>query len=441
MATLVSKSAPPLEGVVHVPGDKSISHRALILAGLATGKSRLFGWSEGEDVQNTRRALAALGVGFDQNDTAWQVIGVGERGFKAPKKPLWFGNSGTGARLMMGVLATRQITTTFDGDESLKSRPMSRVLNPLLEMGVKVHPENQTTLPLTITGSASPSAIAYRPPVASAQVKSAILLAALNTSGETSVVEEIQTRDHTEVMLRSFGVMVQQEVLPGGGVTARLKGPQALTATDITIPGDFSAAAFPIVAALMVRESRVEIKGVGLNPLRTGLLVALAQMGADIKVSREKDQGGEPRGRLMVTHGPLSAIDLDPAMASTMIDEFPVLFVAAAVTEGKSTFRGLAELRVKESDRLAEMATGLKACGIEVEEFDDGLAITGRPGQIPGGAVIEATSDHRIAMAFAILGLAAKKPITIKGAESISTSFPGFAKVMNGLGANFKETF
>lgn len=441
MATIVSKSSAALKGVAHLPGDKSISHRALILSALATGKSRIKGLSEAEDVLNTLGALRLLGVICDKKGRDWVIKGHGLGAFRAPEGALDFGNSGTGARLMIGALATQPIEVSLTGDESLKKRPMGRILKPLLEMGAKVFPKDAAALPLTLTGAAEPVAIAYRLPVASAQVKSALLLAGLNIPGETCVIEETPTRDHTERLLAQFGVPVKKETLPGGGVAITVKGLRELKAADIAIPGDFSAAAFVLAATLMVPGSRLEIKGVGLNPLRTGLLDVLEQMGADIRVSEDSAKAAEPYGGLAVNFTQLSAVDTDPAMAARMIDEFPALFVLAALADGVSSFRGLAELRLKESDRLRQMAKGLKACGVEVKEFDDGLAISGRAGKVPGGAVIDASGDHRIAMAFAVLGLRADKPVTIKGTESISTSFPGFAKLMHRLGANIEETF
>jgi 3-phosphoshikimate 1-carboxyvinyltransferase len=441
MATIVSKPGNALKGAVSLPGDKSISHRALILAALAKGKSRIKGLLEAEDVLNTITVLRFLGVICDKKGQDWVIKGHGLGAFRAPEGALDFGNSGTGARLMIGALATQPIEVSLTGDESLKKRPMGRILKPLFKMGAKVFPKDAATLPLTLTGAAQPIAITYRLPVASAQVKSALLLAGLNTPGETCVIEETPTRDHTERLLAQFGVPVKKETLPAGGAAITVTGLQELKAADISIPGDFSAAAFFLAASLVVPGSRLEIKGVGLNPLRTGLLDVLGQMGADIRVSEVSAGAADPYGGLAVNFTELSAIDTDPADAARMIDEFPVLFAVAALTPGVSNFRGLAELRQKESDRLRQMAKGLEACGVEVKEFDDGLAVTGRAGKVPGGAVIDASNDHRIAMAFSVLGLRADKPVTIKGAQSISTSFPGFAKLMHSLGANIEETF
>ncbi len=441
MATIVSKPGAALKGAVHLPGDKSISHRALILSALATGRCRIKGLLEAEDVLNTIGALRFLGVICDKKGQDWVIKGHGLGAFRAPEGALDFGNSGTGARLMMGALASQPIEVSLTGDESLKKRPMGRILKPLFKMGAKVFPKDAATLPLTLTGTAEPIAITYRLPVASAQVKSALLLAGLNVPGETCVIEETPTRDHTERLLAQFGVPVKKETLPAGGAAITLKGLQELKAADITVPGDFSAAAFAVVAGLITPDSTLEIKDVGLNPTRCGLLEVLKKMGAGIRVNLKDSNNDEPFGDLEVSASDLKAAKTGPEIVPLMIDEFPVLFAAAAVAKGTSVFRGLGELRHKESDRLAEMARGLAANGVTVREFEDGLEITGRAGNVPGGGVIDARHDHRTAMAFAVLGLRADKPVTIKGAESISTSFPGFAKLMHRLGANIEETF
>ena len=441
MATIVSKPGAALKGAVHLPGDKSISHRALILSALATGRCQIKGLLEAEDVLNTIGALRFLGVICDKKGQDWVIKGHGLGAFRAPEGALDFGNSGTGARLMMGALASQPIEVSLTGDESLKKRPMGRILKPLFKMGAKVFPKDAATLPLTLTGTAEPIAITYRLPVASAQVKSALLLAGLNVPGETCVIEETPTRDHTERLLAQFGVPVKKETLPAGGAAITVKGLQELKATDITVPGDFSAAAFAVVAGLITPDSTLEITDVGLNPTRCGLLEVLKKMGAGIRVNLKDSNNGEPFGDLEVSASDLKAAKTGPEIAPLMIDEFPVLFAAAAVAKGTSVFWGLGELRHKESDRLAEMARGLAANGVTVREFEDGLEITGRAGNVPGGGVIDARHDHRTAMAFAVLGLRADKPVTIKGAESISTSFPGFAKLMHRLGANIEETF
>lgn len=439
MTTLVSKSSSKFIGKARIPGDKSISHRALLLAALAPGMSQIEGLLESEDVLNTKKALAALGVKIKKNLTNFQVAGVGTGGLKPPKVPLDFGNSGTGARLMMGLLAGCPFAVRITGDSSLVTRPMARILAPLCDMGAMVDPKGATTLPFTLTGSANLRAIDYVSKVPSAQVKSAILLAALGAAGETSVVERLPTRDHTERLLAGFGAKILKETGDNGSVKVIIKGRPVLRPQSLVIPGDFSAAAFLIVAALTVPGSKITLKNVGVNPLRTGLLDVLATMGANLEMTNQKNCSGEPVADLLAGHSSLSGIKTSAAIAPRMIDEFPILFVAAALAKGISEFRGLQELRLKESDRLKEMAQGLTANGVEVEELSDGLKIKGLGGMVPGGGMIDAHHDHRIAMAFLVLGLRARNPVTVRGAESISTSFPGFAKLMTGLGANIKD--
>lgn len=443
MTTYVSQSSPDFSGKTAVPGDKSISHRALILTALAPGVSHLSGLLEAEDVLNTKRALEALGVRIEKSspgDSAgYEVAGIGPGGLTAPGAPLDFGNSGTGARLMMGVLAGCPFSVRITGDASLVSRPMERVLAPLCSMGAGVLPKGAMTLPLTLKGSANLRPLNYISRVASAQVKSAVLLAGLGARGETSVLEKSPTRDHTERLLAQLGAEIRTETLDNGALKVTLQGRPVLKPRNLAIPGDFSAAAFPLVAALVIPGATLRLTGVGVNPLRTGLLDALAAMGADITQTNPTTCSGEPVADLEVAYARLSGIKTNPNLTPRMIDEFPILFVAAALAEGVSEFRGLKELRLKESDRLVEMAAGLAANGIEVVEIKDGLKIKGLGGMVPGGATIDARHDHRIAMAFLVLGLRATRPITVRGAESISTSFPGFAKLMTGLGANIKE--
>ena len=439
MTTLVSKSSSKFIGKAGIPGDKSISHRALLLAALAPGMSQIEGLLESEDVLNTKKALEALGVKIKQNLTGFQIAGVGMGGLKQPMVPLDFGNSGTGARLMMGLLAGCSFASRITGDFSLVTRPMTRVLDPLCEMGVVVAPKGATTLPLTLTGGTNLRAIVYVSRVPSAQVKSAVLLAGLGAAGETSVVEKLPTRDHTERLLTRFGVTILKETVDNGALRVTINGGQVLRPQNLVIPGDFSAAAFPVVAALVIPGSKITLKNVGVNPLRTGLLDILATMGANIEITNNKNFSGEPVADLLVGHSSLSGVKTSAAITPRLIDEFPILFIAAALAKGNSEFHGLRELRFKESDRLKEMARGLTANGVEVEEFPDGLKIKGLDGMVPGGGIIEAHHDHRIAMAFLVLGLRARNPVTVRGAESISTSFPGFAKLMTGLGANIKE--
>ena len=440
MTTLVSKICTGFNGQVVIPGDKSISHRALILAALAPGVSRIEGLLEAEDVLNTKVALEAIGATITKTRKGYEVRGCGPGSLAAPKAPLDFGNSGTGARLMMGLLAAYSYTVEYCGDASLAKRPMARVLGPLSEMGVVISPKGAATLPLTMTGSPDIQGIDYISPVASAQVKSAILLAGLGVKGKTSVTENTPTRDHTERLLLHFGAKVQTQSLDNGAIKISLKGHQALAPQDLAIPGDISAAAFPLVAGLVVPGAKVAMNGLGVNPLRTGLLDVLMAMGANIRHSNRRAQSGEPVADLQVAASRLKAVRTSADIAPRMIDEFPILFVAAALADGVSEFQGLGELRLKESDRLQTMAQGLRANGVEVDEIRDGLIITGANGLVPGGGTIDAGHDHRIAMAFLILGMRAKKPITVTGAESISTSFPGFAKLMAGLGATIEET-
>lgn len=433
MTTFVSRIPTGFGGVAGVPGDKSISHRALIVAAVAEGETRIAGLLESEDISKTIAGLQALGVGIEKSGGIWRVKGVGRDNFTNPVKPLDFGNSGTAARLFAGLLAGQGVTATLTGDASLKRRPMERIITPLSKIGARFDPESRTTLPLTIRGAAEPKAISYEMPVASAQVKSAILLAGLGARGKTVVKEMVPTRDHTERMLKFFGARIKTE-----DMRISLEGGHPLGAQDVSIPGDFSSAAFLIAAALMVPDGELIIKKVGLNPTRTGFLEVLKSMGANVVIENERDLSGEPIGDIRVRPSHLKAVATGPDIAPRLIDEFPILFVLAAYAEGRSAFRGLGELRHKESDRLKAMAEGLRANGVSIEAFEDGLAITGGP--VKGGGSIDANFDHRVAMAFAVLGLGSPNPVTIRAAETVSTSFPGFAKVMNGLGARIEET-
>jgi 3-phosphoshikimate 1-carboxyvinyltransferase len=431
---LVSASAGPLRGRCRVPGDKSISHRALILGSLAVGRTRVSGLLEGEDVLCTARAMAALGASVErQDDGAWLVKGVGVGGLGAPGDMLDMGNSGTGARLLMGAVATHPFTSFFTGDASLRHRPMARVTKPLSEFGARFVASEGGRLPLAVTGAENPIPISYRLPVPSAQVKSAVLLAGLNAPGETVVEEPLPTRDHSERLLRHFGANVLVEATNSGGRRIRLKGQPELAGADLTVPGDPSSAAFIAVAALLVPGSEVTICGVGLNPLRAGLYDTLAEMGADITLADERIEGGEPVADLVVRAGPLRGVEVPAERAPSMIDEYPVLAVASAFASGRTVMRGLAELRVKESDRLAAIAEGILSCGGSVAIDGDTLVVEGK--RPVGGGTIAAKLDHRIAMAFLVLGMAAQKPVTIDDGATIATSFPGFTELMNGLGA------
>ncbi len=440
MTPLTLSADGPLRGTVTVPGDKSISHRALMFGALAVGETVIDGLLEGEDVHATAGALRAMGAEIVRDeDGCWRVWGVGVGGLLQPRQALEMGNSGTSTRLLMGLVASHAITATFIGDASLSARPMGRVTVPLGLMGASFATAPGGRLPLTMTGRCPAVPLRYVLPVASAQVKSAVLLAGLNTPGRTVVVEREPTRDHSERMLRGFGAEVTVEATPDGRAIGIL-GEAELRPQRIAVPGDISSAAFPTVAALIVPGSRVTLTGVGVNPTRDGLLRVLTLMGADIVRLNPREVGGEPVADLVVGAGALTGIDVPPEIAPSMIDEFPVLFVAAALAHGRTVMRGLGELRVKESDRIATMAAGLTACGVAVEELPDGLIVHGRGGDpVPGGATVAARLDHRIAMSFAVLGLRAAAPITVDDAAPIATSFPGFVDLMRSLGAYTRE--
>ena len=435
---LLSRRCGPLTGSLTPPGDKSMSHRAIMLGGIAQGITTVTGLLEGEDVLRTVGALRALGAYIEkQSDGQWRVEGVGLDGLRGAGFPLDLGNSGTSARLLMGLLAGQAFASRLTGDASLRRRPMGRVIEPLSRMGA-VFESNEGRLPLTMTGTAAVQPITYTLPVASAQVKSAILLAGLRGSGVTTVIEPAATRDHTENMLRAFGVTVTIESTPAGEAIS-LAGGQELTGQSITVPGDPSSAAFPLVAALLQAGSTVTLPNIGLNPRRAGLVATLIEMGADIKQLNPRVAGGEPVADLAVTGGGLTAIDVPPERAPSMIDEYPVLAVACACANGTSRLRGLGELRVKESDRLALVADGLTRCGVRVEITGDDLIIfgTGRPP--PGGATVATAMDHRIAMSFLVLGTVTNEPVTVDDGAFIATSFPGFVSLMNGLGAKIAD--
>jgi 3-phosphoshikimate 1-carboxyvinyltransferase len=442
---LQSSPAGPLSGTATVPGDKSISHRALILGALSVGETRITGLLESEDVLATAAALKALGAQIKREDDGdWHVFGRGVGGLSEPSGVSNMGNSGTAARLLMGVSATHPFKTTFSGDASLSKRPMERVMLPLRQMGAQFTARDGGCLPITVSGAASPTPITYESPVASAQVKAAVLLAGLNTPGLTTVIESQPTRDHSERMLSFFGAEVAVEDTPEGGRRITLTGQPELTGHAVTVPGDFSSAAFPMVAALLAPNSRMTLTGVGINPLRTGLLETLLEMGASIGVENRRNLSGEEVADLVVESSALKGITVPASRAPSMIDEYPALAVAAALADGETRLEGLAELRVKESDRLGAMAKGLAAAGVDVTETEDSLTIRGagstKTAKPSGGVRIEANLDHRIAMAFLVLGLATERPITIDDTATIVTSFPGFAALMNGLGADMKES-
>ncbi|OYW58744.1 MAG: 3-phosphoshikimate 1-carboxyvinyltransferase [Rhizobiales bacterium 12-68-15] len=425
-----------LAGRVRVPGDKSVSHRSLILGALSLGETQITGLLEGEDVLNTAKACAQLGATVERiGEGHWRVEGVGVGGFRAPDEMLDFGNSGTGVRLMMGAVAGTPITATFDGDASLRKRPMRRVLDPLTAMGVEVVSAAEGgRLPLRLRGLAELSAFTYETPVPSAQVKSAVLLAGLAAAGETVVREREATRDHTERMLTHFGAQVQVEPFGPHGRIITLKGRPTLTGAPVVVPSDPSSAAFPLVAALLVPGSDVVITDMMMNPLRIGLVTTLLDMGADITILAERTEGGEAVADLRVRHSRLKGVEVPPERAPAMIDEYPILAVAAAFAEGRTTMRGLSELRVKESDRLAAVADGLGVCGVVLEVQGDDLVVEGAA-QVRGGGPVATHMDHRIAMAFLVMGLASSEGVAIDDTTFIATSFPTFMPMMRGLGA------
>ncbi len=420
-----------------MPGDKSTSHRALMLGALAVGETVIDGLLEGDDVMRTARALRALGAAVARGDDGvWRVNGVGVGGLAEPAVTLDMGNAGTAARLLMGILATHPFASQFSGDDSLCARPMGRVAEPLERMGARIVARSGCRLPLTVIGSANPVPIAYRVPVPSAQVKSAVLLAALNTPGETTVIEPAPTRDHTERLLRHFGAELRLEASADGGRAITLVGQPELAGRAVSVPGDPSSAAFLAVAALVVPGSAVTLRGVGVNPLRSGLFTTLREMGADLEFVDAREEDGEPVADIVARASPLTGVEVPAERVPTMIDEYPILAVAAACAEGETVMRGLAELRLKESDRIAAIVRGLDACGVGVAAGDDELTVTGCGGAPPGGGEVEAQLDHRIAMAFLVLGMAARRPVAVDDTASIATSFPDFVALSNRLGAD-----
>ena len=431
------KSTGPLSGRVRVSGDKSISHRSLMLSALAVGESSVEGLLEGEDVLATAAAMRAMGAEIVRgNDGRWTIHGVGVGGLLQPRHALDMGNSGTSTRLLMGLVASHPIIVNFTGDASLSKRPMNRVIEPLSQMGAEFTASPGGRLPLMLRGICPAVPIDYRLPVASAQVKSAILLAGLNTPGLTRVIEPVPTRDHSERMLRGFGADLSIELEADGARIIAIRGEAELKPQQIIVPGDPSSAAFPVVAALLVPGSDVVVENVGLNPTRAGLFEVLRTMGGQIDYLDEREVGGEPVADLRVRGSALKGIEVLPDIVPSMVDEFPILFVAAALAEGRTITRGLEELRVKESDRIAVMAEGLRAIGARVEETEDGLIIDGSGGEkLPGGATIAAHLDHRIAMSFAVAGLMARDTVTIDDMAPVQTSFPIFTDLMRTLGA------
>lgn len=438
---LRSSSTGALAGAVRVPGDKSISHRSLMLGAVAVGETVIHGLLEGEDVLHTAAAMRLLGAQAERGDDGvWRVRGVGLGALQEPAQILDMGNSGTAARLLMGLVSAHPITCVFTGDASLNKRPMARVTTPLEQMGARFVGRSDGRLPLTVVGSDAMIPITYRLPVASAQVKSAIILAGLNTPGATTVIEAEPTRDHTELMLRHFGATVTTERLADGALAVTVVGQPELTGRTISVPSDPSSAAFPVVAALLRPGSEVVLKDVGMNPRRTGLYDTLVEMGADITFENRRDQAGEPVADLRVRYSRLKGVVVPADRAPSMIDEYPVLAAAAACAEGTTVMLGLKELRVKESDRLAMVADGLVRCGVTIEVgADDSLTVHGTGAPPKGGATVATAMDHRIAMSFLVLGTAAIEPIQVDDGAFIETSFPGFTELMNGLGARIGE--
>ena len=435
MHPLISRRTGPLTGDTRVPGDKSISHRALMLGALAVGETQVHGLLESDDIMRTAAALRAMGAAIAPgHDGTWSVHGVGVGGLGEPDDVLDLANSGTSARLLAGLLASHRMTTFLTGDASLRRRPMGRVVEPLTRMGAAFVSRSGDRLPMAVIGTDEALPIEYRLPVPSAQVKSAVLLAGLNTGGRTTVIEPEPTRDHSERMLAYFGADIRSESDGNDQHVITLAGWPELTGRDVLVPADFSAAAFPIVAAAIRPDSVVVLRDVGVNPRRTGLLETLLEMGADIAVGSPREVGGEPVADLTIRGAALKGVAVPAERAPRMIDEYPILAVAAACAEGETRMSGLGELRVKESDRLAAIAGGLAACGVRVEAWEDGLAVHGAGHPPAGGASVATALDHRIAMSFLVLGMASQEPVVVDDGAPIDSSFPGFVALMNGLG-------
>ncbi len=437
MKPVTSHKSDALSGSIRVPGDKSISHRSLMFGAMAVGETRVTGLLEGEDVLCTAAAMRSLGAEVERHDDGtWSVKGRGVGGFSEPTGVLDMGNSGTAARLLMGVLATQSFTTFMTGDASLCSRPMERVMKPLRPIGVNFVSRSKGRMPLAIVGTDNPMPITYELPIASAQVKSAVMLAGLNAPGQTVVIEPNPSRDHTEKMLQHFGADVKVEEQDNGGRVITLTGQPELVASDIVVPTDPSSAAFPVVAALITPGSNITVEAVGMNPLRTGLFTTLKEMGGKITQLNTRIEAGEEVADLQVEYSELTGVTVPASRAPSMIDEYPVLAVAASFAKGTTHMEGLEELRVKESDRLAVVVESLKACGVDVVEGEDFMTVNGNGEPALGGGEIKSRLDHRIAMSFIVFGLASKQPVKIDDGSPIDTSFPGFSDLMNGLGAN-----
>jgi len=432
---LTARRASALAGTVRAPGDKSMSHRSMILGGMASGVTTVEGLLEGDDVLATARAIEAFGARVERlGDGRWRIEGAG--GFRTPLSVIDCGNAGTGVRLLMGAAAGFPLTATFDGDASLRKRPMKRVTGPLAEMGARFGwLAHEDRVPVALTGGGL-KGIDHVQTVASAQIKSAILLAGLNAEGVTTVIEPEKSRDHTERMLRAFGAEVGVEE-QAEGWTITLRGGQPLKGAHVAVPGDPSSAAFPLAAGLIVPGSEVTVEGVMLNALRTGLFATWIEMGADLTIANRRQAGGEDVGDITARHSPLKGVVVPEDRAASMIDEYPILAATAAFADGVTIMRGVGEMRVKESDRISLMVEGLRACGVQVEEEPEGFLVTGGP--VRGGATVATAHDHRIAMSHLILGLAAEQPVSVLDPEMIATSFPGFVEMVNGLGGRIGE--
>lgn len=432
---MTSRKGSPLTGTAEIPGDKSVSHRSLILGALAVGETKISGLLEGDDILDTAKAMTAFGADVNRiGKGEWRVHGVGVGGFAEPEDVIDCGNAGTGVRLIMGAMATCPITATFTGDASLRSRPMGRITDPLKLFGAEAVGREKGLLPLTILGARDPMPVRYTSPHASAQIKSAVLLAGLNLAGHTVLIEKEKTRDHTERMLRGFGAEIET-VETDEGFEITLTGQPELQAQTIAVPRDPSSAAFPVCAALIVEGSDILVPNIGLNPTRAGLFTTLVEMGADITFENEREEGGEPVADLRVKASSLQGIEVPPERAPSMIDEYPILSVVAAFASGKTVMRGIKELRVKECDRIDAMARGLEAMGVTIEEGEDFLIVHGQSGDVKGGGTARTFFDHRIGMSFLCMGLASKQPVSIDDGAAIATSFPIFESLMKDLGA------
>jgi 3-phosphoshikimate 1-carboxyvinyltransferase len=436
---MTSRKGSALRGTAMIPGDKSVSHRSLILGALSIGETKISGLLEGQDVLDTARAMSAFGAEvIDHGAGNWSVHGVGVGGFAEPEDVIDCGNAGTGVRLIMGAMATCPISATFTGDASLRSRPMGRITVPLQGFGAKSYGRSNGYLPLTMVGAKDAMGITYMSPHPSAQIKSAVLLAGLNALGETTLIESSKTRDHSERMLRGFGAEIET-IETAEGFATTLQGRPDLIAQTIAVPRDPSSAAFPVCAALIVEGSEIVVPNIGLNPTRNGLFTTLIEMGADITFENERTEGGEPVADLRVRYSELTGVEVPPERAPTMIDEYPILSVVASFATGKTIMRGVKELRVKECDRIDAMARGLEAMGVIIEEGDDFMIVHGQEGVVQGGGKAETHLDHRIAMSFMCMGLATQKPVSIDDGGAIATSFPIFEALMGNLGAHIEH--